>query len=202
MSEEKRKITFTEHMRVWFKWLSDGAADFLLKLGLSANTVTVIGCLGHIVAAYFAGTGKFWIAGLLLVLFAIFDFIDGTMARKATGGSGTKFGAVLDSTTDRYAEFMIFGSILYYYAAHDQLLWVVVSIAAMAGSFLVPYTRAKGEIYGLDMRLGIMSRLERYIVLVACLLIGYPNIAMAVIAVFGNITAVQRLLYMKKNLDK
>ncbi len=202
MSEEKRKITFTEHMRVWFKWLADGAADFLLKLGLSANTVTVIGCLGHIIAAYFAATGRFWVAGLLLILFAIFDFIDGTMARKATGGSGTKFGAVLDSTTDRYAEFMIFGSILYYYAAHNQLLWVVVSIAAMAGSFLVPYTRAKGEIYGLDMRLGIMSRLERYIVLVACLLIGYPNIAMAIIAVFGNITAIQRLLHMKKNLDK
>ncbi len=202
MSEEKRKITFTEHMRVWFKWLADGAADFLLKLGLSANTVTVIGCLGHIIAAYFAATGRFWVAGLLLILFAIFDFIDGTMARKATGGSGTKFGAVLDSTTDRYAEFMIFGSILYYYAAHNQLLWVVVSIAAMAGSFLVPYTRAKGEIYGLDMRLGIMSRLERYIVLVVCLLIGYPNIAMAIIAVFGNITAIQRLLHMKKNLDK
>ncbi len=202
MNEEKRKITFTEHMRVWFKWLGDGIADFLLKLGLSANTVTVIGCLGHIIAAYFAGTGKFWAAGLLLILFAIFDFIDGTMARKATGGSGTKFGAVLDSTTDRYAEFMIFGSILYYYAAHNQLLWVVISIAAMAGSFLVPYTRAKGEIYGLDMRLGMMSRLERYIVLVVCLLVGYPNIAMAVIAVFGNITAIQRLLHMKKNLDK
>ena len=54
----------------------------------------------------------------------------------------------------------------------------------------------------LSMRLGIMSRLERYIVLVACLLFGYPNIAMAVIAVFANITAIQRLLYMRKELDK
>ena len=78
---------------------------------------------------------------------------------------------------------------------------VAVCVATMMGAFLVPYTRAKGEIYGLDMRLGIMSRLERYIVLVACLLVGYPNIAMIVIAVFANITAIQRLLYMKKNLE-
>ena len=82
------------------------------------------------------------------------------------------------------------------------LVMTAVCVAAMMGSFLVPYTRAKGEIYGLDMRLGIMSRMERYIVLVTCLLVGYPNIAMAVIAVFANITAIQRLLYMKKELDK
>ena len=95
---------------------------------------------------------------------------------------------------------LIFGGILLWNADHDNLLWVAVCVAAMMGAFLVPYTRAKGEIFGLDMRLGIMSRLERYIVLVVCLLIGFPNIAMAVIAVFANITAIQRLLHMKKTL--
>ena len=201
MSEE-RKITFTEKCRVWFKGFGDGMARFLLKIGLTANTVTVIGCLGHIGAAYLAGKGHFTWAGILLILFAVFDFFDGTMARIATGGKGTKFGSVLDSTTDRYAEFMIFGGILYYYAARNDLVMVVICIAAMMGSFLVPYTRAKGEIQGLDMRLGIMSRLERYIVLVLGLLVRLPNIAMIVIAVFANITAIQRILFMKKMLDK
>lgn len=201
MSKE-RKITFTEKCRKWFKGFGDGAAAFLLKIGLTANAVTVIGCLGHVFACWLAYNGHFTWAGVLLIVFAVFDFFDGTMARMATGGNGTKFGAVLDSSTDRYAEFLIFGGILLYNAAHQELIWVAVCIAAMMGSFLVPYTRAKGEIYGLDMRLGIMSRLERYIVLVACLLVGYPNIAMAVIAVFANITAIQRLLYMKKELDK
>ena len=203
MSEE-RKITFTEKCRKWFKGFGDTAAAFLLKIGLTANAVTVIGCLAHIGAMWLAYNGKFTWAGVLLVVFAAFDFFDGTMARMATGGNGTKFGAVLDSTTDRYAEFMIFGGILLYNAAHGELIWVAVCVAAMMGSFLVPYTRAKGELFGLDMRLGIMSRLERYIVLVAGLLIGLPisvNIAMAVIAVFANITAIQRLLHMKKNLD-
>ncbi len=198
---ENRKITFTERCRKWFKGFGDKAAAFLLKIGLTANAVTIIGCLGHIGACWLAYKGKFAWAGLLLIVFAVFDFFDGTMSRMVTNGKGTKFGAVLDSTTDRYAEFMIFGGILMYYAKHGQMVWVAVCIAAMMGAFLVPYTRAKGEIYGLDMRLGIMSRLERYIVLVACLLIGFPNIAMAVIAVFANITAIQRLVHMKKNLD-
>lgn len=197
-----RKITFTEKCRKWFKGFGDTAAAFLLEIGLTANTVTVIGCLGHIAACWLAYTGRFTWAGILLILFAVFDFFDGTMARMSTGGKGTKFGAVLDSTTDRYAEFLIFGGILLYNAAHQNLLMTAVCVLAMMGSFLVPYTRAKGEIYGLDMRLGIMSRLERYIVLVVCLLIGYPNIAMIVIAVFANITAIQRLLHMKKELGK
>ena len=199
---EKRSVTFTEKCRKWFKGFGDAAASFLLKIGLTADAVTVIGCLGHIFACWLAYKGYFTWAGVLLIVFAVFDFFDGTMARMATGGKGTKFGSVLDSTTDRYAEFLIFGGILLYYADHQSMLWVAVCVAAMMGSFLVPYTRAKGEIFGLDMRLGLMSRLERYIVLVACLLIGYPNIAMAVIAVFANITAVQRLLHIRKELGK
>ena len=202
--KEERKITFTEKARKWFKGFGDTAAKFLLKIGLTANAVTVIGCLGHVGACWLAYKGKFTWDGVLLIIFAVFDFFDGTMARMSTGGKGTKFGAVLDSTTDRYAEFMIFGGILLYNADHGDIVWVAVCIAAMMGAFLVPYTRAKGEIYGLDMRLGIMSRLERYIVLIAGLLIGMQisaNIAMAIIAVFANITAIQRLLYMKKNLE-
>ena len=201
---ENRKITFTEKCRKWFKGFGDSAASFLLKIGLTANAVTILGCLGHVGACWLAYKGMFTWAGVLLIVFAVFDFFDGTMSRMVTNGKGTKFGAVLDSTTDRYAEFLIFGGILLYNAAHGQIIWAAVCIAAMMGSALVPYTRAKGEIYGLDMRLGIMSRLERYIVLVAGLLIGLPlsvNIAMVIIAVFANITAVQRLLHMKKNLD-
>ena len=199
---ENRKITFTEKCRKWFKGFGETAAAFLLKIGLTADAVTVIGCLGHIAACWLAYQGHFTWAGVLLILFAVFDLFDGTMARMSTGGKGTKFGSVLDSTTDRYAEFLIFGGILLYNAAHENLVMVAVCVAAMMGSFLVPYTRAKGEIFGLDMRLGLMSRLERYIVLVVCLLIGYPNIAMIVIAVFANITAIQRLLYIRKELGK
>ena len=203
MSKE-RKITFTEKCRVWFKSFGDSCAAFLLKCGLTANMVTIIGCVGHVFAAYLAGTGRFTWAGVLLICFAVFDFFDGTMARMSTGGTGTKFGSVLDSTTDRYAEFMIFGSILYWNAAQGDLHMVILCLVTMMGSFLVPYTRAKGELLGLDMRLGLMSRLERYIILVLGLLLGYPavNWAMGIIAVFANITAIQRLVHIKKETEK
>lgn len=199
---EEQKITFTEKCRKWFKGFGDTCAAFLLKIGLTADMVTIIGCVGQLFAAWLIGTEHFTWAGVLLIVFAIFDFFDGTMARMSTNGKGTPFGGFLDSTTDRYAEFIIFGSILYYYAAKNDLLTVIVCIVAMMGAFLVPYTRAKGEILGLDMRLGIMSRLERYIVLVFFLLIGYPFLAMWIIAVFANITAIQRIVHVKKELEK
>jgi len=197
---DNQKMTLTDHCRKLFKCVSDACARFLLKAGLTANMVTIIGCVGHIIPCWLVYQGHFTVAGILLTFFSLMDWIDGAMARMATDGKGTEFGAVLDSTTDRYAEFLILGGILLYYAAAGSVCWVAVSIAAMMGSVLVPYTRAKGEIYGLNMRLGIMSRMERYIVLVFFLLIGYPNISVAIIALFANITAIQRILYMKKNL--
>ena len=197
---KNQKMTFTEHCRIWFKGFGNTCAAFLLKIGLTANTVTVIGCIGHLIPCWLIFHSRFFWAGILLGVFSILDFIDGTMARMSTGGEGTKFGAVLDSTLDRYAEFLVFGGILLYNASRGSLPWVAVCIAAMMGSFLVPYTRAKGELFGLDMRLGIMSRMERYLVLGISLLVGFPNIGMAVIAVLANITAVQRLLHIRKNL--
>ena len=196
-----RKMTFTDHCRVWFKGFGNASAAFLLKIGLTANMVTILGCIGQLIPCWLIFHGRFFWAGILLGVFAVLDFIDGTMARMASGGEGTKFGAVLDSTTDRYAEFIVFGGILLYNASRGSLPWVAVCIVAMMGAFLVPYTRAKGELQGLDMRLGILSRVERYVVLVISLLAGFPNIGMAVIAVFANITAIQRLLYIKKNLE-
>ncbi|MBQ9009262.1 MAG: CDP-alcohol phosphatidyltransferase family protein [Clostridia bacterium] len=197
---DNQKLTFTEQVRKTFKSVSDGCARFLLNMGLTANMVTIIGCVGHLIPLGLVYKGHFVVAALLLTFFSLLDWIDGAMARMATGGKGTEFGAVLDSTTDRYAEFLILGGILLYYATRGSMLWVTVSIVAMMGSFIVPYTRAKGEIYGLNMKLGIMSRMERYIALIFSLLIGYPYLSVALIAVFANITVIQRLLYMKKNL--
>ena len=195
-----KKMTFTDRCRIWIKGIVDPIASFLLKIGLTANAVTVIGCVGQLIPCWFIFQGKFLCAGILLAVFAVSDVIDGTMAKMSNGGTGTKFGAVLDSITDRYAEFIVFGGILLYYTANGMLLWTAVCVAAIMGAFLVPYTRAKGELFGLDMRMGIMTRVERYLTVVISLLIGFPNIGMTIIAVLGNITAIQRILHMRKNL--
>jgi len=194
--------TFSDKCRVWFKQFGDVCSRFLLRIGLTANAVTIIGCVGHLFAAYLAAIGQFTWAGVLLLFFAVTDFFDGTMSRMANNGKGTRFGEVLDSTTDRYAEFMIFGGLIYYYATRGDHLSMMVSYAAIMGAILVSYTRAKGEIVGLNMKLGLMSRLERYLFLVPCLLFNIPFIAMWAIALGSHFTAIQRMLYMHKEFKR
>lgn len=193
--------TFTDKARQVFKSFGETCARFLLGLGLTANAVTIIGCAGHIIAAILIGLGYFTWAGILLVFFAVTDFFDGTMSRLKTGGKGTKFGAVLDSTTDRYAEFFIFAGFVYYYAVKGDFLHMIVSYAAIMGAILVSYTRAKGEIEGLKMTLGLMSRLERYLFLVPCLLFNIPVVAIWAIVLGSHFTAIQRMVYMYHQLE-
>lgn len=198
--KEKSHMLLTDRFRSWFKGFGEICSKFLLKIGLSPNAVTIIGCLGHIAAGYLAATGRFTWAGILLIFFALTDFFDGTMSRIQNGGEGTKFGAVLDSTTDRYAEFFVFGGMVYYYAVHSEFLLMMISYAAIMGSILVSYTRAKGEIEQLNMKGGLMSRLERYLFLVPCLLFNIPAVAMIAIAAGSHITAIQRLVHMYQEL--
>ena len=193
--------TFTDKMRKAFRAFGETCSRYLLGIGLTANAVTLIGCLGHVLAAVAIAGGHFTLAGLLLIFFAVTDFFDGTMSRMQTGGKGTAFGAVLDSTTDRYAEFIVFAGFIYYYAVRNEFFTMTVAYLAIMGSILVSYTRAKGEIAGLNMKLGLMSRLERYLFLVPCLLIGIPVIAVWAIAIRSQFTAIQWLLYMRRQLQ-
>ena len=197
----ENKPTLSGRLRIWFRGFGNAGAKALLKLGLTPNMVTIIGCAGHIGVFWCAYKGLFPLAVPLILIFSLLDFLDGTMARMTTGGKGTKFGAVLDSALDRYAEFLLFGGVMCCYAERGNAPVVALGIAAMMGAFLVPYLRAKGEIYGLDMTLGIMSRFERYFVMVLFLLLNLPVIGLAIVAVGSNVTAMQRLLYIRKHLE-
>ena len=199
--EEKQTKTFTELCRQKLGFLINFFAKLFLKIGFTANMMTILGCLGHIFAFWLIFEGKFLASGILLFIFACSDVVDGTMARMTNDGKGTEFGAVLDSVTDRISEFLCLSGIAMYYSVRGETIWVIACLATMMGSFLVPYTRAKGELYGLDMRLGILTRVERYLVLVISLIVGFPNIGMVIIAVLSNITALQRMIHIKKNLE-
>jgi CDP-diacylglycerol--glycerol-3-phosphate 3-phosphatidyltransferase len=200
--KKDKTTTFTDICRQKSKWLADAFAKLFLNLGFTANMITIIGCMAHVVAFWLIYQSHFLTAGILLLVFACADVVDGTMARMENDGEGTKFGGVLDSVTDRISETLVLGGILLYYTSTDNSVpYVILCIIAIMGSYLVPYTRAKGELYGLDMRLGILTRVERYIVLLISLICGFPIIGIAVIALFSNITALQRMLYIKKNVE-
>lgn len=196
-AHDKDPKSLTDFLRKRLKGVLNAAAGFLLKIGLTANALTMIGLAGHFVAAFFLFNGQLTLAGVILLVMAPADALDGSMARLQ--GEIKPFGAFLDSVTDRYAELVVFGGLLLYYISQGNLLACVLVYVAMMGSLMVSYSRARAEAVGIEAKLGIMTRVERYIVLVAALLFNFPVVGVGIIAVLANITAVQRILRVRRD---
>lgn len=192
----KEQKTLTDQLRIAFKGFADVGARFLLRIGLKPNNVTMLGLVGHVAAAYLVATGHITWGGLLTLVMAPFDFLDGTMARMR--GESSRFGAFVDSVTDRYSEFVIFGGLLIYFMRSQNWLAVVLIYLAAAGSVLVSYTRARGESLGFTVKVGILTRVERYIVLIPGLIFNIPLISLWIIAILANYTALQRIFFVRQ----
>ncbi len=198
-AEERTEITrptFTDLMRTWFKGVLDPIGAFLNRLGLMPNTVTLIGVAGSFVAAIFLARGSFLVGGLLTLAMGPIDALDGTMARLR--GEPTDFGAFVDSVTDRYSELLVFGGLLCYFVRQGDALSATAVFAAAAGSVLVSYVKARAESLGFGAKLGLLTRMERYIVIVPSLVLGFPRIGIWIIAVLANLTALQRILHVRR----
>ena len=190
------RLTLTDQMRKRFKGVLDPIAAFLNRLGLHPNTVTILGLIGNTIGAYFLATGHMTIGGLLILAMGPVDALDGTMARLR--GEASNFGAFVDSVTDRYSELVIFGGLLFYYVQQGNVLYASLAYLAAAGAILVSYTRARSQSLGLDTKVGILTRMERYIVLAPLLVLNQPVIALWILAIFTNITALQRILDVRR----
>ena len=143
----------------------------------------------------------YWLAAAVFVIGSLLDILDGALAR--AGGKTTPFGAFLDSTTDRISEGFMLTAIAYILATQDHPVFVAVAMAAMAGSILVSYTRARAETLGLRGDVGIGSRAERVVVITAGLVLapwGVLPWALVLLACTAWITVVQRVLHVRKQL--
>jgi len=185
------KKTFTDGLRLAFKWFLDPVAGFLNRLGLTPISVTLIGVAGNIVAAFFIARGYVTIGGLIVLVVWPVDALDGTMARLR--GEAGDWGAFVDSVSDRYSELIILGAVLYYFAMTNQPILAVVTFVAAAGSILVSYVKARAEAQSFSAREGLLTRAERYLVLGPTLLFNIPAIGVWIIAVLANFTALQRI---------
>jgi len=175
---------------------TDPLVGVLSQSGIKPNALTSISLVPSIAAAYFIGTGHFLLGGALVLVSGLLDLLDGALARftKQT----TKFGAILDSTVDRVSEAAIFCGLLIWYVPKGATLEAAAIFAALIGSFLVSYIRARAEGLGLECRVGLFTRAERVIVLAIGLLVNQVFIALWVLIVFVYITIAQRLLYLWK----
>jgi CDP-diacylglycerol--glycerol-3-phosphate 3-phosphatidyltransferase len=143
----------------------------------------------------------YWLGAVVFVLGSLLDILDGALAR--AGGKTTPFGAFLDSTTDRVSEGFMLTAIAWVLARNHHPAFVAVAMAAVAGSFLVSYTRAKAEVLGLRGDVGIGSRAERVVVITAGLVFapwGVLPWALVVLACTAWITVGQRVLHVRKQL--
>jgi CDP-diacylglycerol--glycerol-3-phosphate 3-phosphatidyltransferase len=179
----------------------------LARTRVTPNALTVSGvslCFAASVIVLFQGRNEilfYWLAALVFVVGSLLDILDGALAR--AGGKTTVFGAFLDSTTDRVSEGFMLTALAFLLAKHHHPIFVAVVMAAVAGSFLVSYTRAKAEVLGLRGDVGIGSRAERVVVITAGLVLAPWGIlpwALVLLACTAWITVVQRVLHVRKQL--
>lgn len=192
---KKETMTLTDILRARFKGVLEPAAGFLNRLGIMPNTATLLGLLGTAIGSCFLAMGQITIGGLIILVAAPIDALDGTMARLR--GESSEFGAFVNSVTDRYSELLIFGGLLVYFLYGKDWLGAGLAYAAAAGSILVSYIRARAQSVGFETKVGIFTRVERYLVLIPGLIFNQPLIAIAVIALFTNITALQRIFHVR-----
>nr|WP_052891200.1 CDP-alcohol phosphatidyltransferase family protein [Thermogemmatispora carboxidivorans] len=178
----------------------------LANLGVTPNMLTLVGLLLSGLTALVIAQG-YLVAGGLLVLFAgIFDMFDGAVARVRQ--AATTFGAFFDSTLDRYSESIILFGLLWYVLqrpdlheqlwpfGHEQLWMIVLVFVAVVGSLMVSYTKARAEGLGLECKTGLLARPERVVILAIGLIAGIEIWALVLLAVFSQVTALERMFYV------
>jgi CDP-diacylglycerol--glycerol-3-phosphate 3-phosphatidyltransferase len=199
-TQREENITLSDALRIRLKDFLDSIGGFLNGLGITPNTLTISGLVGNLIGAYFVAVGSFLVGGLILLSMGAIDALDGTMARLR--GEPSDFGAFVDSVTDRYSELVIYAGLLFYAVQDLNLNLAMLVFAATAGSILVSYIRARAQSLGYEAKGGMLTRFERFIILVPSLIFGYPWIGVALIAILANITALQRIVSVRRQARK
>lgn len=176
-------------------------AGLFVRLRITPNTLSLIGlAAGAAVGILFFLNKPVW-AGLAVIVCGFLDILDGKVAVRSNLKS--RYGAIFDSSLDRYSEFLILMGLAWHFRA-GWVLWVI--FFGFLGSTMVSYTRARAEGLGFDCKVGIMQRAERMVLLVTASILGAlfhvfdaaMAIALCLIALFSHITAIQRIAYVRR----
>src|SRR3972149_3753219 len=170
---------------------TDPIVNPLARLGVRPNHLTIAGGLGNVGAAVLAGRGDFLPAGIVLRAASSLDMLDGARARAT--GQATDFGSVFDAVVDRISEAAVLFGILYYFSDRGGRTEELLAFAAVVGSVLVSYVRARAEIIGLKLREGLFTRAERVLLLGVGLMIYQVTPMLWILAVLSWATALQRM---------
>ncbi len=196
---EKVRKNYSSRARALFNPLTAA----IEQSGVTPNQLTVLGLLLALVAGVLIWYGYFIVAAIVFTVGGLMDMLDGALARLSE--KVTPLGAFIDSTFDRLGEGIILTAIALYYADAGNLWVVGAAFATMIGSFLVSYTRARAEALGLECKVGLMTRVERLVLLGIGLLLqgfGVLEVVIYILAVLTAVTVVQRVLHVRRQFLK
>jgi CDP-diacylglycerol---glycerol-3-phosphate 3-phosphatidyltransferase len=192
-------VTFTDRVRTLSNDFMMRIGTAVYKTGIHPDSVTIIGLIIVGIAAFFIASGRIQIGAMLLLLGLPLDAVDGAVARAMQRKD--KFGALLDSSLDRYADGLIFAALSYHFAVQGRFDLMLLSLAALLGSFMVSYVRARADGVDVSVKVGLFTRLERIIIILLMLLA--PDliaIGLWILAIGTNFTGLQRLWFVYKTL--
>ena len=177
--------------RRWLPVIMKPIARLIEGTGISPNVLTILGFLLTVGVGYVLSLGYLRVGGVLVLLTAIFDALDGTLARMS--GRTSRFGAYLDSTLDRFSEAVIYLGLLLYFMDQNASVEIVLIYLTIVGSLMVSYTRSRADGFGLSITQGLLTRTERIVVLVLALVLNLLTLGLWLLAIFCNVTALQRM---------
>lgn len=157
------------------------------------NALTFIGLLINVYAAVLLAQGNFWAGGWVIVGAALFDMVDGRVARETN--QVTRFGGFFDSVLDRYSDLGLLMGLLVYYGSINRPWYVVLTAVVMTASVMISYTRARAENTIPKCKVGFMERPERMVLIMIGTLFNRMAPVLWVIAILGNITVIHRMIY-------
>ena len=177
------------------RFILDPVVSLIARTGISANFFTLVGCLLNVLAGVLIGLGYVAQGALVMTLVAMpMDALDGAVARATNKAS--KFGAFFDSVLDRIAEAALLIGLAALFMQRLDMLSALVAFIAMLASFMVSYSRARAEGLGLECKVGLFSRLGRFILLAVGLLLNQPVITVWLLAVLSSFTVIQRVVHV------
>jgi phosphatidylglycerophosphate synthase len=183
------------------RWIVSRLHPFVVtaaRSGLSPDSLTLISLIFGFAAAVCLVAGYLRLAVIPVVLAGGCDILDGQVAHLT--GKTSRFGAILDSSLDRYIEFLLLGGVGIHFYRVDQPWWTLVCALALVGSFMVSYVKARSEGAGIACPVGLLQRAERMVMLGAGFFFGGWLLkgVIAVLAILSHVTAVERLIHIKK----
>jgi CDP-diacylglycerol--glycerol-3-phosphate 3-phosphatidyltransferase len=192
MTDAEGRIIPARLQKIFLKILSP-LIHLLMQWKVTPNTITLAGLCITVLAAVAFTFGHIRLGGILVLLGGLCDTFDGSIARSA--GKTTRYGAFFDSVIDRYSELIMFFGVAAHFIWTEDYLTAVVIFFALCGSIMVSYCRARAEGLGFDAKAGLMQRAERIILIGfgALFHVAALKIALWLIAILSNITALQRI---------